>query len=519
MLEQTLSNPAPESSRDLIFAINPVSGETIEPGYPESTSAEVDHAVRLATDAYENGALPAPQRAEMLRQMATAIESLGDEVIHVARSETGLPEGRLVGERQRTVNQLRMFAKVVDEGAWLDARIETALPDRVPIPRPDLRSMLVPIGPVAVFGASNFPFAFSTAGGDTASALASGCPVVYKAHPAHPGTNECVSQAIRQAISQSGGHPGTFTHLHGRHLVGEQLVQHPLIHSVAFTGSLRGGRALSQLANLRAIPIPVFAEMGSINPVFLLPHALEKRSDALATEFAVALSMGVGQFCTNPGLVVGIAGPRLDGWKESVSQAVSKVLPQAMLTPEIAKAYQSAGECLRLTTTTVFAASVQHCLATPGVFSVKASEFISNPMLQEEVFGPTCLVVECRDQAELVAVANALQGQLTATLHAETADLELESILSPILVRRVGRLIRNGFPTGVEVGEAMQHGGPYPASTDARFTSVGTRAILRFARPVCFQGVSASLLPQELQDENPLGIVRRVNGSATDQPI
>ncbi len=476
------------------------TGEPLDVLFHEATPQELDRALTLAAGAAGTcRALPAAKRAEFLEGIAEELLTLGDPFIRQAHLESGLPEARLTGERMRTVSQLRLFASVVREGSWVDARIDRALPDRTPAPRPDLRRMLVPLGPVGVFGASNFPFAFSVAGGDTASALAAGCPVVVKAHPAHPGTSEMAARAVLAAASAAGMPDGVFSMLHGGAEVGLALVRHPLLRAVGFTGSLAAGRALFDAAAARPCPIPVHAEMGSINPVFLLPGALRERGAAIAAGLAQSVTLGVGQFCTNPGLVVGLRSQGLSDLLGETARAVSRTPPGVMLTSGIREAYRQGRTRLGDT------AGVERetGASDAAVFSARAETFLATPALAEEVFGPSTLVVACADPAEMEAVARGLDGQLTATVHGTPDDFREFAGVIALLETKAGRLVFNGFPTGVEVSPAMQHGGPYPAATDGRSTSVGTAALLRFARPVCWQDAPPVLLPPALRDDNP----------------
>ncbi|PRQ03903.1 aldehyde dehydrogenase (NADP(+)) [Enhygromyxa salina] len=506
-------------------AVAAATGEALEPAYANARAEELDAALHLATQAHAQAPLSAERRAAFLEAIATEIEAIGDALIERAMVETGLPQARLIGERGRTVGQLRMFAELVREGSWVGARIDRALPDRKPFPRPQLGRMLVPIGPVAIFGAGNFPLAFSVAGGDTASAVAAGCPVVVKAHPSHPGTSELVGEAIAAAVRASGLHPGSFALVHGHdHAVGQLLVRHPLTRAVGFTGSLRGGRALVEAAAARACPIPVFAEMGSINPVFVLPSALATRSSALAVGVAGSLTMGVGQFCTNPGVILVPDGEAGDRFVAALTVALADVGPGVMLDPRILAGYEAgvsrraaAAGIVRLSTPRPEAGRAQ-----AELFTIDAENFIAQPALHEELFGPAGLIVRYRDDDELVGLATSFEGQLSATIHvdeADAADLQLAARLIHALRDRVGRLLFNGFPTGVEVSPAMQHGGPWPASSDARTTSVGTAALERFARPICFQDLPDALLPPELQAANPRGLLRIVDGHPTRAPL
>lgn len=488
-------------------ATEATSGAALPVEFREASIAQVDEAATIAAAAAPAyAATTAEQRATFLEAIATEIEALGEPLLERAAAETALPAAtRLTGERGRTCGQLRLFADVIREGSWVDARVDQAIPDRAPMPKPDVRSMLRPLGPVAVFGASNFPLAFSTAGGDTASALAAGCPVIVKAHPAHPGTAEYVAQAILKAAADTGMPDGVFSLIHGGIEIGGALVTHPAITAVGFTGSLRGGRALFDLAAARPNPIPVYAEMGSINPVFILPGALSARREQLAAGLAGSITMGVGQFCTSPGLVLTEAGADADSFAAATAAALNESADGTMLTAGIASAFE-AGVATLASKTERLTADGQAAL-----FRTDATTYEADEALAEEVFGPASLLVTgSRD--ELLSIAANLDGHLTATIHGTEADLENAAALIAILERKVGRIVINGFPTGVEVCDSMVHGGPYPATTDARSTSVGTGAILRFARPVCYQGFPAALLPPELQDGNPTGI-RRIENS------
>ncbi|NAZ36184.1 aldehyde dehydrogenase (NADP(+)) [Rubellimicrobium sp. CFH 75288] len=489
------------------FLSAPASGEPRP--YAVGSPALVDRAVRAAeADFVAYAGLSREARAAFLDRIAAEIEARGDAITRIAQEETGLPAARLEGERGRTAGQLRLFATHIRAGDYLDRRHDPALPDRKPQPRPDLRLIQLPVGPVAVFGASNFPLAFSVAGGDTASALAAGCPVVVKGHSAHPGTGEVVAEAVLAAIRACGVPPGVFSLVQGGdRSVGEALVTHPLIRAVGFTGSLRGGRALFDLCASRPEPIPFFGELGSVNPVFLLPAALALRGGAIAEGWAASLALGAGQFCTNPGLAIVLDGLPADRFAAAAAEALGRVGPQTMLTEGIAAAYRegasrvASAEGVRPLLQTV----PEGRNATPLLYEVEGERFLAQPGLAEEVFGPLGLLVRVRDADEMVRVADAMQGQLTATLHLEPADLDLARRLTPLLVRRVGRLIANGFPTGVEVADAMVHGGPYPASTNFGATSVGTLAIRRWLRPVCFQDWPEALLPTDLRSETPPG--------------
>ena len=477
-------------------ASGPASGEGRD--FAVATPALVDEAARAAEDAFATYALTSrAERAAFLRRVADEIDARGGEITEVGSQETGLPEARLNGERGRTVGQLRLFADHIEEGSYLDRRHDEALPDRSPLPRPDLRLVQRPVGPVAVFGASNFPLAFSVAGGDTASALAAGCPVIVKGHPAHPGTGELVAQAIHAAREVSGLHPGVFALLQGdAHEVGAALVQHPLVAAVGFTGSLRGGRALFDLCARRAVPIPFYGELGSINPVFLLPGALSARAAQIGEGWAGSLTMGAGQFCTNPGAVVLVDGPDADAFEEAALGALRESAPQVMLTDAIARAYREGAERMRGQpgVEAKMGESRADRTATPHMLTTDGDTWLASPELHREVFGPLGIVVRVRDEAQMMEVARAMEGQLTVSLHIEEADHGFAARLLPTLERKAGRLLVGGFPTGVEVSDAMVHGGPYPASTNFGHTSVGTLAIRRFLRPVCYQDVPEGLI-------------------------
>ena len=504
------------------YAVNPQDGEEIDPLFPIATKEEVNKAVSKATSAFLTyRELTSEQRATFLDTIADEILALGDELLERASLESGLPIApRLIGERGRTVSQLKMFAALLREGSWADARIDTAMPDRQPLPRVDLRRMLIGLGPVAVFGASNFPMAFSVAGGDTASALAAGCPVVVKAHPAHPGASQLVGEAVVRAAKKTNMPDGVFSMLHGHVETGMTLVQHPSIEAVGFTGSFRAGKALFDAASARPRPIPVFAEMGSVNPVFLLPGALAERGQAIADGYAASVTMSVGQFCTNPGLAFGVKSPELDAFIARVSEKISGSPSATMLTPGIADSFRAGCERFGSTANVkISATGTDGNQGTPAFFTTDAKTFMAEHTLAEEVFGPSSLLVICEDGDELIRVAANLEGQLTGTLQATTEDLKLFGKLKSTLELKVGRLIVNGFPTGVEVGPTMQHGGPYPATTAPSTTSVGTAAIFRFTRPICYQNVPDEFLPVELQNANPGNLLRLVNGTYSAEPI
>jgi len=502
-------------------ARSPLDNQPLEPDFYHASLANVDEAMELAESAFARfSATSGAARAVLLERIGEEIIALGDTLIERCHAETGLPKERLVGERARTVSQLGMFAALVREGSWVDARIDTAQPDRKPAPKPDLRRMLIPLGPVVVFGASNFPLAFSVAGGDTASALAAGCPVVVKAHEAHPGTSELVAMAIRAAVAATGLPPGVFSMLHGAGpVIGTALVKHSHTRAVGFTGSSAGGRALFDAAASRREPIPVFAEMSSLNPVFILPGALRERGEAIAEGLKVSVTLGVGQFCTKPGLFFGINGKDWDLLEQSLARLVEESLPGTMLHFGICESYQKLIAHAAETDGVDFVAKSKmhpNAAKTQGhtvIMKTSAHNFLQKAGLREEVFGPFALLVTSQSLAELETIALSLNGQLTATVHASPEDFREAALLLKILERKAGRLIINGFPTGVEVCPSMHHGGPYPATTDARFTSIGTAAVLRFARPVCFQNFANAYLPEALRNDNPLGIRRLVNGN------
>jgi len=468
----------------------------------QGTGAHVDRACRAAEDAFATfGYSRRETRAALLDAIADAIEARAAPLTEIAMRESGLPQARLEGERGRTTGQLRYFAALIRKTDYLDMRHDPALPDRAPAPRPELRMMQRPIGPVAVFGASNFPLAFSVAGGDTASALAAGCPVVVKGHPAHPGTCEIVAEAITQAIADAGLPAGIFSLIHGAGVeAGSALVQHPLIRAVGFTGSLRGGRALFDLCAARPEPIPFFGELGSINPVFLLPAALQARAADLGTGWAGSLTMGAGQFCTNPGVVILPKGADgAEGFIAAAIAALEQAPAQTMLTDAIASAYRDSAAELAPLGQPLVQTGAEGRNARANVLRVSSAEFRDQPALQHEVFGPFGLIVEAEDDADMLALAAELDGQLTTTLQMDAGDTELARQFVPVLERKCGRILANGWPTGVEVADAMVHGGPYPASTNFGATSVGGMAIRRFLRPVCYQNLPAELLPQDLQ--------------------
>ncbi|MEJ2803515.1 aldehyde dehydrogenase (NADP(+)) [Comamonadaceae bacterium PP-2] len=501
-------------------AFDPARNTEIDPAFGLGGPAEVDRAAALAAaafDPYRN--LPLEKRAAFLEAIADNIVAIGDELLARAHAETGLPLARLTGERGRTVGQLRLFAKVVRDGHFLRATIDPAQPERQPLPRVDLRLAKVPLGPVAVFGASNFPLAFSVAGGDTASALAAGAPVIVKAHSAHLGTSELVGRAIQKAVKDLGLPEGVFSLLIGAgRKLGEALVAHPAVKAVGFTGSRQGGLALVKIANARPEPIPVYAEMSSINPVFLFPGALAARAETIGKAFADSLTMGAGQFCTNPGLVLAVDGPDLQRFVSAAGEALAGKAAQTMLTPGIHEAYRSGtAKVDAVAGVDKIAQGVpagdQPNAAQAALYVTDAQRLLASPDLESEMFGPASIVIRAKDFDELLAVAEHVEGQLTVTLQIDEADHADARRLLPVLERKAGRILANGFPTGVEVCHAMVHGGPFPSTSNAMYTSVGATAIDRFLRPVSYQDLPDALLPEALKDGNPLGLWRLVDGA------
>jgi len=516
--EMLIGSTALKGTHDEIRAINPSTGKQMDPAYGGGGAAEVERACALAWEAFDTYRdLPLETRAKFLDEIAQAILDCGDELIERTMAESGLPRARIEGERGRTVGQLRLFADVVRKGNWLEARIDPAQPDRKPLARSDLRQRHIPLGPVAVFGASNFPLAFSVAGGDTASALAAGCPVVVKAHSAHPGTSELVGRAVQSAVKRCDLPEGVFSVLFGSgSKVGSKLVEDPRIKAVGFTGSRGGGTALMRVAAARREPIPVYAEMSSINPVFLMPKALAARAEQIGKGFVASLTMGAGQFCTNPGLVLAVDGPDLERFLAAAQGALTETPAATMLTPGILKAYQTG--VARLAGHEAVEKVAEGKLESgptqgqAALFITSADEFEQHVELEEEVFGAASLVIRCADVATMRALTEKLEGQLTASIHMDDGDTDDVRTLLPTLERRVGRILVNGYPTGVEVCHAMVHGGPYPSTADGRSTSVGTLAIRRFLRPVCYQDFPEALLPDALRDENPLRLWRLRDG-------
>ncbi len=513
------------SGKETFHAVDPRTGEPLATLFHEALEEEVNQAVELAEKAFKvYSNISVGERTRFLETIAEEIDALGHPLLQQAESETGLPFPRLKGECGRTVNQLKLFAQLIREGSWVDARIDTAIPDRQPIPRSDLRHMLVPLGPVAVFGASNFPLAFSVAGGDTASALAAGCPVVVKGHPAHPGTSEMVARAILTAAEKTGMPDGVFSLVQGQsHQVGSWLVKHPLIQAVGFTGSFKGGKALFDIANRREVPIPVFAEMGSTNPVFILPEALKTRGEAIAAGLASSITLGVGQFCTNPGLTFVQDGQEQSEFSNTLAEKINQQAMGPMLTSSIKAAFEE--ETRELTDDPAveriaFGGSSEEANSVSAqVFAVGFEDFRQRPEWSQEIFGPSSILVNGSGKQDLLEAASSLEGHLTATVHGTDTDLKEYRDLLQILERKVGRVVINGYPTGVEVCHAMVHGGPYPATTASQSTSVGTNAIKRFARPLCYQDYPQELLPIELKDENEPGIMRLVNGDFTREAL
>lgn len=508
---------AVEGGAGEIRGVDAATGTRLEPAFHGATKAQLDEACELAWtafDVYREASLE--QRAGFLEAIADHIAGLGDELVERTMAESGLPRARVEGERGRTIGQLRMFADVVRAGDWLGARIDPRQPDRQPAPRPDLRQRHIPLGPIAVFGASNFPLAFSVAGGDTAAALAAGCPVVAKAHPAHPGVSALVGRAIQQAVSVCGLPEGVFSLLFDSGLsVSQDLVRDQRIKGVGFTGSRAGGEALVRIAQARPEPIPVYAEMSSVNPVIVMPNALRARGAEIAAAYVASMTQGAGQFCTNPGLVLGVEGPDLDALAGLASEVLGRVPAAVMLTGAIRANFETGVQRLADhpgVTALGRGAAAEPPLARAALFATGAGELLRDPELQDEVFGAASMIVGCRDIDQLRDVIENLTGQLTIAVHMDAGDEPFVRDLLPTLERKAGRILVNGFGTGVEVSHAMVHGGPYPATSDGRSTSVGSLAIHRFLRPVCYQDFPADLLPAALQDANPLGLRRLMDG-------
>lgn len=512
LLGSTLGQPGSTTFQ----AVNPATGEPLSPPFHSATEAEVDQALRLAQEAAPHLlASSGAERAALLRAIASGLEAAAAELVPRVMAESALPEPRVRGELGRTCFQLRLFADVAEEGSWVEARLDAGDHARTPLPKPDLRSALQPLGPVAVFGASNFPLAFGALGGDTASALAAGCPVVAKAHPLNPGTSELVARITRAAVAELGLPPGTFSLLFDAgYAVASRLLRHPGIRAVGFTGSFRGGKALLDLAATRPEPIPVYAEMGSVNPLTVLPGALVSRGEAIGKAIGASVLNGVGQFCTCPGLVVAVKGAGFEVFRGALADTLQGGAPAPMLGEGIARAYQTGLAHLKASgAQTAFPPKeALPRFGAAALLEVAAKAFLSDPSLAEEVFGPLTLLVACEDEVERRAVLASLPGQLTATLWTDATDEPLTADLLPLLAGKAGRVLFNGVPTGVEVGHAMVHGGPWPATSAPATTSVGTRAITRWARPVCYQDAPESLLPPVLHEGNPLGIWRMKNG-------
>jgi len=515
-----------EGKGEAFYGVDPATGARFDPAYRCASLEDLDLAANLADEAFAAyRKTTGRERGHFLRSIADGIAANTSEIVERAHRETALPEGRLKGEAARTINQLRLFAQVVEEGSWVNARIDPAQPERKPLPRSDIRSMMRPLGPVAVFGASNFPLAFSVAGGDTAAAFAAGNPVIVKAHHAHPGTSEMVGQVIARAMSECGLPAGVFALLFGPGAeIGAALVEHPKVKAVGFTGSLAGGKALIERAAARPEPIPCFMEMSSVNPLFVLPEALRTRAAQIAGGLFASFTLGVGQFCTKPGLVFLPRDAEADALLAELEKQVRQAANSPMLTEGIAKSYRRGVEERQkqagvetLAQAPKNGAASNH--AVPVVFEIEGADLVRDPELAGEIFGPTTLAIRYESREELMSLARGLEGQLTATLHGSEADLSAFADLIEILERKAGRLIVNGFPTGVEVCHAMVHGGPYPATSDSRATSVGTYSIYRFVRPVCYQDFPQSALPDELKDSNPLGILRMVDGQFTRNPL
>ena len=492
--------------------------------FKDATSEEINNAMSNSWQAFHQyRKMPLKKRADFMHAIGEELKNNEEELVHSAMKETNLPEARLKGELARTIFQLKQYGAAAESGEWLEARIDTAIADKKP-PKQDIRKMLIPLGPVVVFGASNFPFAYSTAGGDTACAFAAGCPVIVKAHPAHAQTSEKVAKAILNAVNKQKMPKGIFAHIHGAGVeVGKALVTHEYTSAVGFTGSLGGGKQLFDWGNQRKVPIPVFSEMGSINPVFLLPGKLKNDSDEIATTYANSITQGVGQFCTNPGLIIGIDSGDLQKFISVLGNEIETIAPAKMLHPGIAKAFdEKRDKALHQKNVTKIAVSStppKKNEGTPTVATATGRDFLTNPVLHQEVFGPYSLVIRCKDMNEMIEVAKHLEGQLTATLMATGDDVLSNEELVEAVKNICGRFILNGVPTGVEVCLSMQHGGPFPATTDSRFTSVGADGIKRFARPIAFQNWENILLPDELKNENPLNIWRTVNNQLTKDKI
>ena len=514
-----IGQQATSKGKRQLISRNPSTGESHKEVFTEATDDEISQALELAHHAFKTyREKSASVRARFLRSIADHIMALDQELVHRAMAETGLPEARIKGERGRTCNQLRSFAEIIEEGSWVNARIDTAIPDRSPAPKPDLRKMEMAIGPVAVFGASNFPLAYSTAGGDTASALAAGNPVIVKGHESHLGTNDLVSQAILKAAEECQMPDGVFSMVNGGIDVGQALVKDERIKAVGFTGSLKGGRALMDSAAKRQTPIPVYAEMGSTNPMLFLPEKLKNDSLELAEVLAGSITLGVGQFCTSPGLLLGIKSEALDQFKSALASSLSSSPKGIMLNEGIGNAFVTNAQKVQ-NHQSIASDSIINESGKAASVSVSGADFIAHPELHHEVFGPFAIVVECTDQIELLAAVESIEGQLTGSFMATEKDMAQYADVIDALRERVGRIICNGVPTGVEVCPSMHHGGPYPSSSNGRYTSVGYDALVRFTRPVAFQNWPDDQLPEELKDGNPQGIFRLVNNELSQNPL
>lgn len=503
-----------------------VNNQNLEGNFHIATQDEFEEILSLAQQAFpEYRDLPASRRAEFLDAIAHEIMELGDALIERCSLESSLPQPRIIGERARTCGQLQLFAKLLRDGWWVDARLDLSMPERKPLPKSDIRRMLVPIGPVAVFGASNFPLAFSTAGGDTASALAAGCPVVVKAHSSHPGTNELVSIAIIKAAQATNMPEGVFSSVYLSHDHSVKLVEHPAIKAVGFTGSRGVGMRLFNAAVSRPDPIPVYAEMSAINPVIIMENAVIEKSEQIAKGLAGSVTLGAGQFCTCPGLVLMVDSDNTKQFKKLFAEEMTNASPASMLNKNIHKAYYEGLKAFQSSpeVETLAMSSKQpdenKFESHPVVHEIKASDFISDKKFSEEIFGPATLLVTCKDESELHQALQSLEGQLTATIHATSSDVEALKPVVSIVTEKAGRVIYGEYPTGVEVCHSMQHGGPFPATTDGRATSVGTAAIYRFVRPVAYQSFPDELLPDALKDGNPLNLLRLVDGNWTTDPV
>lgn len=513
-----IGNKLSSEGKQIFKTFNPQKNADNQWEFREASNDEIDAAVDLATQAFkEYKNVSALKKAQFLSTIADEIEALGQPLIDTYVAESGLPEGRAVGERGRTMGQLRAFAALLKEGSWVEASIDTAQPNRIPLPKADIRKMLLPLGPIAVFGSSNFPLAFSTAGGDTASALAAGCTVIVKSHPMHAGTGELVASAILKAAEKTGMPNGVFSNLNSSGIeVGQSLVMHSGIKAVGFTGSIKGGMALYKLAGERKEPIPVFAEMGSVNPVIVLPNAIKEKGDYWAKQYAGSITLGAGQFCTNPGLILGLEDDAFKAFVDTLGQELEKIEPSCMLHPRIHKGYDESKKKLSNQEGTAVVGSYDRTVAPnyaqQKVVIVRGDQFLANPTLHQEVFGPFSVVVKCKDMSELKNILEHLEGQLTGTILGDKKELDTYHEIVEALTNRVGRIIFNGVPTGVEVCPSMQHGGPFPASSDSRFTSVGDAAIKRWSRPVAFQDWPDEMLPEALHNKNPLNIMRLING-------